>query len=68
MQPSSRFISSIRIAPRLARSFTPDGSPGACSGLHFKQGLKPASSAAAALGKNEQFFRAGLLARQVGLQ
>jgi hypothetical protein len=41
---------------------------GAVSGLQRKQGLKPASCAAAAVGKKTTFFDSGVRAGQMGRQ
>jgi hypothetical protein len=42
--------------------------PGASSGLHRRQGLNPAFSAAAAEGKKAQFSSLGVRTLQTGLQ
>jgi len=44
------------------------GVPGAHSGRHRRHGRKPASPAAAALGKNRTFSLFGALAGQIGRQ
>jgi hypothetical protein len=41
---------------------------GAVSGLQRRQGLNPASCAAAAVGKNVTFFDSGVRAEQIGRQ
>jgi len=58
---------------RSARATVPDvplqaGVPGAVSGRHRRHGRNPASSAAAAHGKNRTFSRFGVRAGQIGRQ
>ena len=64
---------SFSLRSRIARATVepvPDqaADPGADSGLHLRQGLKPASSAAAAELTKLQFINFGLVAGQMGRQ
>jgi hypothetical protein len=69
-------VASVERAPSISRSARPNvadvpdqaGLPGAACGRQRRQGRKPASRAAAALGTNRQFSRRGVRAGQIGRQ